>query len=75
MDVGRRGFRVWFLELGGARSDRRRGRSMRSGLWSGFGFVRAAGAVGEALFERFAEAVENGEDWLSEFLEWGMDRG
>lgn len=38
-------------------------------------FVRAAEVVGEVLFERFAEAAENGEDRLKEFLEWGTDKG
>lgn len=38
-------------------------------------FVRAAEVVSEVLFERFAEAAENGEDRLNEFLRWGMDRG
>lgn len=36
-------------------------------------FVRAAGVVSEKQFEKFVEAVDNGENRLSEFLEWGVN--
>lgn len=36
-------------------------------------FVRASEVVSEKLFEKFVEAADNGEDRLSEFLEWGID--
>lgn len=80
VDVGHRDFKYNFqslVELGSVEFRQAQGTLDRKWVtgWVGMliKFVRAAEVVSEVLFERFAEAVDNGEDRLSEFLEWGMD--
>lgn len=81
VDVGHRDFKYNFqslVELGSVEFRQAQGTLDREWVvgWVAMliKFVRAAEVVSEMLFEQFAEAAENGEDRLNEFLEWGVNK-
>lgn len=82
VDVGHRDFKYNFqslVELGSVEFRQAQGTLDKEWVvgWVAMliKFVRAAEVVSDMLFEKFAEAAENGEDRLNEFLEWGVNKG